>query len=152
MNRATLTQGLSDRYQRAFQNGYDGAQQHWRKALLLLWLLVVGVCAWEFVGGQSGLLARRDMMARTQQMEMRNRELERAAEELGEQVQRLATDDFIAEKTIREYMSMARPGEIVYYFNETSATGSRLPRTFDDVHVAPLPPQKEEERAGGAGH
>ena len=148
MNRSTLTQGLTDKYQRAFQNGYDGAQQHWRKALLALWLLVVGVCAWAFVGGEAGVLARREMAARTRQLNLQNAVLSREARDLGEQVRLLATDDFIAEKTIRENLNLARPGEIIYMFKEsTENQESSLPMTFHDVVVAPRPPQKEEPPA-----
>ena len=146
-------QALTDKYQRAFQNGYDGAQQHWRKALLALWLLVVGVCTWEFVGGPSGVVARRDLQAQAGEIKARNERLAREAQALDEQVRLLATDDFIAEKTIREQMNLARPGEITYLFNETEqASGSSLPMTFDDVIIAPRPPKKEEAKPPAPGH
>ncbi|MDZ4805341.1 MAG: hypothetical protein SGI90_10815 [Candidatus Eisenbacteria bacterium] len=142
MNRPSLNEQVTNSYRRAFQGGYDNAAQHWKKGLLAIMVTVVSVCTWELVAGRQGILAERKRQAQNTGLATENQSLTRQVADLAEQNRELATSDFVAEKTIRETLLRARPGEVVYLFNETP-TANNTPLTFDDVIIVPTPPKKD---------
>jgi cell division protein FtsB len=142
VNRTSLNEPAGNRYQRIFHDGYDNAAQHWKKGLVILLTGIVALCAWEFVAGNQGILAQKKLEATTAQLARDNAELDRQVKDLAEQNRLLATSDFVAEKTIRETLLRAKPGEMIYLFDESAAGGT--PMTFDDVLVVPTPPKKEK--------
>jgi len=141
VNRTSLNEQVTNRYQRLFHDGYDNAAQHWKKGLALILVTVVALCAWEFVAGRQGILALKKVRADLVKLSQLNADTERQVKALAEQNRLLATSDFVAEKTIRETLHRARPGEIIYLFDE-SATGG-TPMTFDDVTIVRAPPKND---------
>ena len=143
MNRTNLGEQVNHSYQRVFQDGYDNAAQHWKKGLLVLMVTIASVCTWELIAGQHGILAQRKLKAATINLAAENQDLTRQVRDRREQNRLLATSDFVAEKAIRETLLRARPGEIVYLFNEVPTEANNTPLTFDDVIVVPKPLEKE---------
>jgi len=143
VNRTSLGEQVNHSYQRVFQDGYDNAAQHWKKGLLILMVTVASVCTWELVAGRHGILAQRKLQAATLKLAAENQALTRQVRESTEQNRQLATSDFVAEKAIRETLLRARPGEVVYLFNEVPTEINNTPLTFDDVIVVPTPAKKE---------
>ena len=143
MKSTSLNQQVTNSYHRAVEGGFDNAAQHWKKGLLAIMVGVVSVCTWEFVAGQQGMLAQRNRRDQNARLAATNESLKRQVTDLAEQNRRLATSDFIAEKIIRETLLRARPGEVVYLFNETPTQTNNTPLTFDDVIIVPTPPKKD---------
>ena len=54
---------------------------------------------------------------------------------------------FLLEKTVRESRHLARPGEIIYTFDETGTAAT--PAGLPEVTVAPRPPKKEKASPSG---
>ena len=150
MNRTSLNEQVTNSYRRAFQGGYDNAAQHWKKGLLAIMVTVVSVCTWELVAGRQGILAQRKLQTTNTKLAASNESLARQGNDLAEQNRLLATSDFIAEKTIRETLLRARPGEVVYLFNETPNNNNNTPLTFDDVIIVPTPPKKDPKETPAA--
>jgi cell division protein FtsB len=140
-----LTPDAANRYQRVFQGGYDNAAQHWKKALVVL---LAGIVLWsglELVFGDHGLLRQRELESERLRLEAENAELAANVDRLAEQNQRRASDAFATEKMIRELLKRARPGEVIYVFEENPAAASSLPMTFHNVLVVPRATPREDE-------
>lgn len=123
------------------------ARQHWR------WLAGIGVAlllflyGYEFVAGDRGLLALGRLRSETESLRARNVALKSERETLARQatatdLKSYEADPFLLEKTVRESRHLARPGEIIYTFDEagTATTPTGLP----EVTIAPRPPRKEK--------
>ncbi|HEX7878144.1 MAG TPA: septum formation initiator family protein [Candidatus Eisenbacteria bacterium] len=143
MNRTSLNEQVTNRYQRIFHDGYDNAAQHWKKGLALLLVTVTGLCAWELVAGNQGILARKRVKADIARLIAANADLARQQKDYAAQNRGLATNDFMAEKAAREILHRARPGEIIYLFEESAAGGT--PMTFSDVTIVQAPPAKADK-------
>jgi cell division protein FtsB len=142
-----LTPDAANRYQRVFQGGYDNAAQHWKKGLVAL---LAGLVIWsgiELVFGEHGLLKQKELEAERARLESENAVLAGNVSRMAEENHRMATDDFMGEKMAREMLKRAKPGEVIYFFEENPAAGSSLPMTYKDVRVVTRPPKRDEADA-----
>ena len=141
--RPRFSPDMATKYQRAFQGSYEGAIQHWKKFAAIHALGVTALYGYEFLAGQNGWLTIRRVERETAKIEAENVQLTKSVFELKQQDRLLATDDFVLEKTVRENLRMARPGEILYLFDETPQNASSTsPVRFQDVTVAKRPKEK----------
>lgn len=92
---------------------------------------VLGACGLALVGlavsavwGELGLNRLRELRRRQAQLEQRAFELQQENLFLRRHMERLARDDAYLERVVRERLGWIRPGERVYRFGSTAATGS----------------------------
>ncbi len=150
MSRPRFTPDAALKYQRAYQGAYEGALHHWKKFLFMLVAGLTVLYAYEFLAGPNGWWTIQKVARETELMEQENQLLARQVHELKMQDRKLETDDFVLEKTVRENLRMALPGEVLYLFNETPENAySTAPVEFEDVTVAKRPPKKEPKAPKG---
>jgi cell division protein FtsB len=146
MTRPRFSPELANRYHRAFQDSYEGALHHWRTFLAAVVVGVTVLYGHAFLYGKTGWFTMRKVARETALIEAENRDMEQQVRDLQEQERLLSTNDFVLEKLVRENLRMARPGEMIYLFEETSANESSTgPVEFDDVTVAKRPPERKAE-------
>lgn len=98
------------------------ARQSRRRVAIVLAIVLAAFLGYHVMFGANGITAYRQKRSESRELQKQIQQLQQENGRLTEHIQHLKTDPDTIEQEARTILHYARPGEVIYKFNDTSST------------------------------